>query len=300
MAAPRLRSLRRRIALWIGGVSLAAIAGLTAATVVAERSLVMSLRRSAGESLVTHLAEMREFRRGEAEARRHLQTLAPVLAAGGATLELEEVSAPTFTHALVTRRLTLDAKSYELRYRATESWPASVVWRGIALHVMHGAAALVLLLAGVEWMLRTRLVAPLSQIAHQLRFMGNGGGWSPKLPVTDGEIGDVGSAIAELGPALADQVQQWIEAERRTAIATTLAEVRRRLRAPQQRVLALASDLQARAVVAPEAKQRLRALLAEIDGLSAATRDVERESFAVSCSSHEGGPVAAAAVAPEH
>lgn len=275
----RSPSLRRRLAIWIGAAFAISFAGLAAATVATERSLVAGLERAAAESLVAHLAAVPELEADTADARRHLDALAPTFAAGGASLEIAPPAAPSSSHVVASRRIDLGGRTYELRYGADAPWVSRLLWRAVALHLLYGAAALALVLAGVEWILRTRLVAPLARIAHQVRFMGNGGGWSPQLPRADAEIGDVGQAIVELGPALQAQVEQWIEGERRAVIARALAEVRARLREPHRHLLALAGDLQARDAVLPEAKPRLRALIAEIERLTSAIRELEVESF---------------------
>lgn len=276
-----VKSVRFRLAAWIAAVLLFALAPLTAATIAVERGLVLDLQSATGESLVAHLASMPEFHASLATARQHIEGLARALSATGATLEIVPPAAAPGAGMVAERRLDLDAGPYLLRYRADAPWLSRLVGRAVALHVLVGAMALTVLLAGAQWIVRTRLVAPLGRIAHQVRFMGRGGGWTPELPEADAELGEVQRAISDLGPALQAQVGQWIEGERRAAMAATLAGVRARLHGPQSRALALAGDLQARGAVIPGARGRLRALVLEIERLSQAIGDLERETFAL-------------------
>jgi len=104
--------------------------------------------------------------------------------------------------------------------------------------------------------------------------MRRGGGWEPRLPSADAEISEVAEALRELGPALHEQVQTWVEAERRSGVAQALSGGRARLREPKVRALTLLGDLQARGAVSPDAKPKLRALVTEIERLS---REIDAE-----------------------
>lgn len=278
MSSPRAWSLRKRLAIWSGIALTSTVAGLTMAAIAAEHQTVRALEAAAGESLVSHLAAMPELRATAAEARAQLSALVPALSATGATLELVQ-DPVTDGGVLAATAIDLVDGRYVLQYRAEPPWLARITRRAIALHVLHGAVALGLLLAGVEWIIRTRLTAPLGRIAHQVRFMGSGGGWSPKLPSADVELDDIVDALAGLGPALQRQIEQWIEGERRAAAAAVIAGLRATLREPHIRALALLGDLQARDYVSAEGKPRLRALIAEVEALTAAIRDLEGRTF---------------------
>jgi len=272
-AENRIGTLRRRLGAWAALALAGVIAALTAAAIVEERKLVLGLQRANGESLLSHLAAMPEFRDDYAAARRHVEMLGPALGPG-VSLELAPADAIADANTLATRGLDLSDGVFELRYALDRTFLLSLARRSALVHAMHGLVALALSLAALDWILRAKLARPLRQIAHQIRFMRRGGGWEPKLPIADAEITEVADALRELGPALHDQVQGWVEAERRAGAAHALSEVRSRLREPKLRALALLGDLQARDAVSPRAKQKVRALVAEIERLA---REIDAE-----------------------
>jgi hypothetical protein len=144
--------------------------------------------------------------------------------------------------------------------------------RALVFHLALGATSLLILVAGAEWILRARLVEPLRRMAHQVRFMRRGGGWQPKLPPLDAELTEVGRALEELGPALDAQMQ-------RAVTARVLAGLRARLREPQRRALALLGDLEARELVSPDAKPKVRALVLEVERITREIRGEETRLF---------------------
>lgn len=276
-AAPR-SSLRRRLGRWIAWSFTVTVALLTAAAVLEERRLVHAVGAANGESLLAHLSTMPELQADHATALAHLQSLDTTLRGAGIRLEMTAPSAAA-TGAVVARRaIRLADGTYELRYRADAPWLARLMKRALVFHLVVGAAALAVLLVGAESILRARLVDPLRRFAHQVRFMRSGGGWEPKLPSSDTELADLARALEELGPALNEQVQVWLEAERRAAAAHALSDVRARLSEPKRRVLALLGDLQARALVTSDAKPKVRALVLEVERIS---REIDAEETAL-------------------
>ncbi len=144
-------------------------------------------------------------------------------------------------------------------------------------HSAHGVLTLLILLLGMEWIMRRRLLAPLHQLSHQVNHMGKGGGWQPVLPETDAEILEIRTAVRDLGPSLVGQVDEWIQGEKRAAVALALARVRERLREPQRHALVLLGDLQAAGAVASSGKAKARALTRDVEALSRVIDDTENE-----------------------
>jgi hypothetical protein len=273
------RSLRGRLGRWIAWAFTATVALLTAAAVLEERRLVLAVGAANGESLLAHLASMPEFRADHATALAHVRHLDATLRGAGIRLELAPPSAAPGERLVARRSIQVADGTFELRYRADAPWLARLVRRALAFHLVAGAAALVVLLFGAELILRARLIEPLRRFAHQVRFMRSGGGWKPKLPPSDAELTDLARALEELGPALHAQVQEWLEGERRAAAARAVSGLHVRLREPRRRVLALLGDLQARGLVGPDAKPKVRALVLEVERIAREIQDEEADLF---------------------
>ena len=276
----RTRSIRRRLARWTFAATAATIAALTAATVAVQRSVVLDLQKAAGEALLAHLATMPDLQGESVDVRRAVAAISDRLHASGSRLELAPASGAPSSGIVATRHIDLSDGAYELRYGAEDAWIDEVTRRTVLLHVLHGAIALGVLVLGAEWILRTRLVAPLRGLAHQVRFMASGGGWSPHLPEADAELGEVRLALAEMGPALHAQVVQWVEAERRAGAMAVTAALREKLKEPSRRVLAIAGDMQARGSVGPMEKRRMRELVRDVERIGREIRSIEDDSCA--------------------
>lgn len=204
--------------------------------------------------------------------------LAPTLGPG-ASLELVSADAKPGTGVVASRRLDLADGPFDLRFSLDLVFLERLARRSAVVHAAHGLVALALVLAVLDWILRAKLARPLRHIAHRIRFMRRGGGWEPVLPRADAEIAEVADALRDLGPAMHEQVLCWVEAERRAGAAHALSEIRRRLREPKVRALALLGDLQARDALSPSAKQKVRALVGEIERLAREIDAEERELF---------------------
>ena len=63
--------------------------------------------------------------------------------------------------------------------------------------------------------------------------------------------------MANLGPSLEKQVYEWIEVEKKGAVALALMVVRARLRDTQQRVLALVAELEGETHAPPRDREQL-------------------------------------------
>lgn len=182
------RSIRRRLGRWIALGFIVAIGLLTAAAVAQERRLVLAIGKANGESLLAHLSGMPELRNDHATAAAHVARLDGTLRAAGIRLELAPPSARASSGVLASRTLALADGTFELRYATDAPWMAALMRRALLFHLLLGGAALTVLLAGTERILRSRLVEPLRQFAHQVRFMCSGGGWKPLLPPSDAEL----------------------------------------------------------------------------------------------------------------
>lgn len=272
-------SLRQRLRRWIALAFVATIALLTTAAVLEERRLVLDVEAANGASLLSHLASMPELRSDHAAALAYVQRLDAPLRGAGIRLAIVSASTPPDRSVAASRTVELADGIFELRYASDAPWLARLMKRSLAFHLVLGATALMVLVAGAEWILRVRLVEPLRRFAHQVRFMRAGGGWKPKLPPSDSELADLARALEELGPALHAQVQEWLEGERRAAAACALSELRARLREPKRRALALLGDIQARGLVAPDAKPKVRALVLEIERIALEIQGEEAELF---------------------
>jgi hypothetical protein len=96
---------------------------------------------------------------------------------------------------------------------------------------------------------------------------------------TDAELEALAVAVKTLGPGLEQQVHQWVEAERRAAVALVSNDVRNRLRGPLREVRALAGDLSVRNLLVPAEKRKVRSLLADIDRVDEVLAAEECQSF---------------------
>ncbi|MEX1246766.1 MAG: hypothetical protein WEB59_06745 [Thermoanaerobaculia bacterium] len=281
-------SLRLRLSGWTIAVFSLTLAAFTAAGILEERRQLVRIEAEQGQALLAHLAEMPAFQSTLGSAASQLGPLLDLLRATGAAVELspaaagvaEQESARRAVGVLATRMISLEEGTFELRYRSDPRRFREATRRSVAIHIFHGLLALTALVAGTEWILRRRLLAPLARISHQVNHMRQGGGWLPSLPATDSELAGLSRAVRDLGPELEKQVHQWIEAERRAAVALWLNTLRSEVREPLRETRALVSDLQARDLVTPAGKQKLRALLAAADRCTRALTVLDRQAFA--------------------
>jgi hypothetical protein len=274
---PSRRSLRWRLGGWTIAVVSVTLMAATAVRVVDENRRMIARETTGANALLDRLVGTPEMQRGVSDARAMLQIVQPALVAEYASVALDPSRAPIPADGrlLAKRSLPFREGDYELRYLLSRERFASATREAIAFHAVHGVLTLLLLLAGMEWILRRRLLDPLHQLSHQVNHMGAGGGWQPVLPETDAEILEIRSAVRDLGPALAGQVDEWIEGEKRAAVALAMARLRAQLREPQRRALVLLGDLQAAGGVTPAGKVRARALTLEVEALSRVIDEAE-------------------------
>lgn len=227
-AAHRRSSLRARLRRSIFAVVVVTLGAFTGAAIIEERRLSEESASLHATLLLAHLSHMPEFapgtRSGDARA-----SLSHALS-GAAVSRVDLLAAGdsrSSTWPVVARRtVRLADGTFELQYRVDPAHTRHAVWRAVAIHAAHALAALVALLGATEWILRRNLVVPLRALAHQIELIRDGRGWDPHLPPSDAEIGEVATSLERLGPSLERQVHEWIEAERRSAVASVLARLR--------------------------------------------------------------------------
>lgn len=278
-------SLRTRIRLLIVLVSTATMVAFTAAAIVEEKRRLLEAESVHAGALLEHLGHMPEFQGQAREAEARLALLRGSLAAVGGRLLLGtpgQDAGPGAWAVLARRTLVLHDATLELTYRADPARLARVTREAAMIHSIHGLVALAALLLGVEWVLRRNLLAPLHSLTHQIGLIRDGRGWLVRPPETDQELGELSDALRGLGPGLEQQVHEWIEAERRSAVALALMRTGRRLQETRQRVLQLLGELEGAWVVAPpDRERRIRSLVSEIDRIPAVIESEAHHAFAL-------------------
>lgn len=265
LSSARRRSLRLRIGGWTVGVFTLTLALVTAAGILDDRRQLFRVQTEQARVLLAHLARMQEFQGSFETAASSLALIRNSSAGSGGSVELVPAARAAKGAVVARQALSFGGESFELRYLADVTRAREMTRRSVLLHVGHGLVALVILLAGMEWILRRNLIAPLRAMSHQVERMQNGGGWHPVLPPTDSELAELASAVKDLGPGLEEQVHQWVNAERRSAVTLALNRIRGGLKGSLRDAKALIGDLQARRLVVPSATPKLRSILGHLD-----------------------------------
>ncbi len=273
-------SIRARMRAWTVSVSALTLTAFTAAGILEERRQLLETEAGHAAALLEHLVHMPEFQGTAGDAARRIALLRGSLSQVSGTLDLAMPGSgdgqPAWT-VLARRGLALGGADLELRYLADPVRLGRLTRRSALIHSIHGLVALAALLAGIEWILRRKLVAPLHAMSHQVTLMRDGRGWAPRLPGTDEELRELSEALRGLGPGLEQQVREWIEAERRGAFALALARARRPLQMARGRVLQLLAEFEdARAEPPLDRERRMRSLSEEIERIPEA---VEAEAL---------------------
>ncbi len=233
-------SLRLRVGGWNAAVMAGTLTALALATIHEERRQIVRTEVANAQALLQHLARMPEFQADAGTVGSHLELMRESLNASGDALVLaprgEGSPPPTATRAgqvVATHSLSLRQGEFDLVYVSNGARLHTALRRSVAMHFLYGVAALAALIAGTEWILRANLVVPLRSLSRQLDHMRDGRGWLPHLQHTDEELAGVARAVGDLGPALERQVNEWIEAERRAAVALAIRSIRSRLCEPR-------------------------------------------------------------------
>lgn len=266
-------SLRLRIGGWSVGVIAATVGMLIVGGIRQERVLLLESEAGQAQALLEHLARMPEFRGDLTTVRAHVDHMRESLDRAGGELLVgpsgEVHGRADGGHVLASIPLPLREGPFEMAYRGDGRRVRAALRRAVRTHLVYGLGGLVALVGGIEWILRRRLLAPLRALSHQLARMRDGGGWFLRVPLTDGELAELASAVAGLGPGLEGQVREWIGAERRAGLALT-AQYLRKLREPVDRASRAAVDLRDLPGLAPEGRPRLETLLADLGQVSGA------------------------------
>lgn len=263
----RRRSLRLRIGGWTVAIFTLTLGLVTAAGILDDRRQLFRAQAEQARALLAHLAQMHEFQGDFETAASSLALVRDSLAGSGGSVELVPATATREAKGEVVARqaLSLGGGSFELLYLRDGGRVREMMRRSVFLHMIHGLVALGLLLAGMELILRRSLLAPLHALSRQVMRMQTGGGWHPVSPATDSELAELASAVENLGPGLEEQVHQWVNAERRSAVTLALNHIRVGLRGSLRDAQALIGDLQARRLVAPSGTPKLRSILGHLD-----------------------------------
>jgi hypothetical protein len=278
----RSRSLRLRIGGWTVAVFTLTLTLFTVAGIVEDRRQILGAQSQQARALLVHLSQMAEFRGSFENAASHLALLRDSLVGTGGSLELVRAATKAESAVVARQPLPLAEGNFELRYLGDATRLRELTLRSVVLHVAHGVLTLVVLLLGMEWILRRNLIAPLKTLSHQVDRMRRGGGWVPVIPPTDSELGGLAEAVKGLGPALEEQVHRWVNAERHAAVTLALSHIRAGLAGPLRDIRAFIGDLEARHLVVPSGKAKLRSILGKLDLMREALQIEENVELAYS------------------
>ncbi len=267
-AGGRAPTLRGRLARWIALVLGASLVSTSAVRVVVQRRHVLAAERVGAAAFLDRLAATPAAFRELSVARREIDAVNRLVRPWRAGVEIvpRGTSTPPGTALVVTHPLQLPEGAFDLRYRVSDAYVSAAVRQAVLFQLVHAGLTFLLVMAGVDWILRRRLRDPLRALAHQIDHMRGGGGWYPLLPATDAECREIASAVAALGPGLASQVETWIRGEQRAAVATALGRVRRRV-VEQERAVADPGPVPARGASPRECARELRAVERLIDSV---------------------------------
>jgi hypothetical protein len=275
--------MRARIRAWTIAAYVATLAAFTLAGILEERRQARATETFHADALLDHLRKMPQFSGTAPDAQSAVAALNESLRTVGGRLELARMppgGRESLREVAAERRVELTEGVFALRYDSDPGRLASITRRAVAMHSVHALVALAALLAGTEWILRRYLVNPLRALSHQIDLIREGRGWTVRLPSTDEELEALSGALDELGPGLERQVREWIEAERRSAVALILVAVRVRLRQTTRRVLSLLRRLESPGDQPPaDSSAFARALRAEIEALPCLPEIAARHVF---------------------
>jgi hypothetical protein len=275
-------SLRLRVGGWTVVVFTLALTLFTIVGILEDRRQILRAQAEQGRALLTHLSLMGEFRGDVPTANSHLALLRDSLVGTGGSLELVPATKEAKNGLVARQLLPLAEGSFELRYVGDVTRLRELTRRSVLLHVAHGVVTLAILLAGMEWILRRNLIAPLRSLSREVDRMRHGGGWAPVIPPIDVELGGLAEAVKGLGPALEGQVHQWVNAERHAAVTLALSHIRAGLAGPLRDIRGFIGDLEERHLIAPTGKPKLRSILRNLDLIREALQIEENVELAYS------------------
>ena len=245
----------------------------------AQRDRLLERERVHAEALLDHLVQMPEFRSDLGAASERLAALSTIHAHGGAQISIalagKGASTPeeAIGETLAERSVMLSGVAYVVRYRLAPSGLATLNRRTIAVHAAHGLIALVVLLALTDLVVRRRLVQPLERLVSAMHRMASGG-WEVHVDGEfDREIGPLREEAERLGLRLENQVELWIETDRRIGAAQRLRRFHDPLRAGLGRIRALVHAMEGGSTAIRES---IPVLSTELDALGLLARREEQ------------------------
>jgi hypothetical protein len=284
-----LRSLRNRLRGWVVATSALTVGLVTAAGLVEERHQIERAEAAYVGSFLEHLAAMPEFRGRSGTARAHLDMLAESFHRVGGSVQLAPLGTgvPPPGGPFVTRQpLLLEEGAFELQYRSDGRYALGRFRRALAIHLAHGLATVLVLVLGIEWILRRNLLTPLDTISRQIERITEGGGWFASVPQADVELTRLTGALRSLGPGLEVQTRRWIETERRCAAAAVLSDLREAVLGPLRDAHLELSQMEASPAAEPSTKSRLRRAARAVEQLSVVLRESEERWFPATVAQH--------------
>ena len=272
-------SIRLRLASLTTLVFVLMYVTLVVTDMKAQRDRLLEREKVHAEALLDHLVQMPEFRSDLGAASERLAALSTIHAHGGAQISIAVAGkvAPTpeevIGETLAERSVLLSGVAYVVRYRLARSVITTLTRRTIGVHAAHGLVALVVLLALTDLVVRRRLVQPLERLVAAMHRMASGG-WTVHVDGEfDREIGPLREEAERLGLRLENQVELWIETDRRIGAAQRLRRFHDPLRARLLRIRALMSSMEKEPAATAES---ISAMSGELDAIELLARHEEQ------------------------
>jgi HAMP domain-containing protein len=283
----RTVSIRLRLAALTTLVFVLMYVTLVVTDMKSQRDRLLERERVHAEALLDHLVQMPEFRSDLRAASERLAALSTIHAHGGAQISIamagKSASTPeeVIGETLAERSVLLSGVAYVVRYRLARSVITTLTRRTIGVHAAHGLIALVVLLALTDLVVRRRLVQPLERLVAAMHRMASGG-WEVHVDGEfDREIGPLREEAERLGLRLENQVELWIETDRRIGAAQRLRRFHDPLRAGLGRMGQLVSAMETDSTAIRETIAGLSTELEAIELLARREKQVLQASLGI-------------------
>ncbi|MCM2314818.1 MAG: HAMP domain-containing protein [Thermoanaerobaculia bacterium] len=280
-------SIRLRLAALTTLVFVLMYVTLVVTDMKSQRDRLLERERVHAEALLDHLVQMPEFRSDLGAASERLAALSTIHAHGGAQISIalagKDASTPeeVIGETLAERSVLLSGVAYVVRYRLDRSVITTLTRRTIGVHAAHGLVALVVLLALMDLVVRRRLVQPLERLVAAMHRMASGG-WEVHVDGEfDREIGPLREEAERLGLQLGNQVELWIETDRRIGAAQRLRRFHDPLRAKLGRMGELISAMKSDSTAVRESISGLSTELEAIELLARREEQVLQASLGI-------------------
>ncbi len=281
--AGAVKSLRTRIRWWVVASTSLTVGLVTTIGVIEDRRQIERAEVAYLAGFLEHLSAMPEFRADSGTARAHLRMLAPSFERAGGRVDLVPLSsasqAPSGSGIVACQALDLSDGRWTLHYWSDGRFVRDRFRSALAIQLLQAALTIAGLVVGIEWIIQRSLLGPLSTISRQIERITEGGGWLASVPATDLELDRLTRALRALGPGLEKQTRQWIDAERRCAVAAALAGIRERTLGPLRNAYLELSQLEAGSIRDDGTKRRLRRAARSVEELSAALAESDAQWF---------------------